>query len=58
MDGTVEPVAEQEWYLTRETTDPSGTVYSVRNRFSGMCLSVDAAAGQRPQRQVRRGTTG
>ncbi|MBT2545206.1 ricin-type beta-trefoil lectin domain protein [Streptomyces sp. ISL-44] len=36
-------IAEQEWYLTRETTDPSGTVYSVRNRFSGMCLSVDAA---------------
>ncbi|MFD6892151.1 RICIN domain-containing protein [Streptomyces sp. NPDC059957] len=34
---------EQQWYLTRETTGPAGSVYSVRNRYSGLCLSVDAA---------------
>lgn len=32
-----------EWHLTWETAGPAGSVYSVRNPFSGLCLSVDAA---------------
>ncbi|WP_329417599.1 RICIN domain-containing protein [Streptomyces sp. NBC_01268] len=35
--------AEQFWRLTPEKTGREGTVYAVRNRFSGLCLSVDAA---------------
>ncbi|MFJ9594443.1 RICIN domain-containing protein [Streptomyces virginiae] len=34
---------EQLWHLTKESGGPAGTVYSIRNRFSGLCLSVDAA---------------
>lgn len=34
---------EQRWHLTPETTGPAGIVYSIRNRQTGMCLSVDAA---------------
>ncbi|MFE7187425.1 RICIN domain-containing protein [Streptomyces erythrochromogenes] len=34
---------EQLWHLTKESSGPAGTVYSIRNRFSGLCLSVDAA---------------
>ncbi|MFF3722395.1 RICIN domain-containing protein [Streptomyces erythrochromogenes] len=34
---------EQLWHLTKESDGPAGTVYSIRNRFSGLCLSVDAA---------------
>ncbi|MFF3215745.1 RICIN domain-containing protein [Streptomyces sp. NPDC002886] len=34
---------EQRWHLTPETTGPAGVVYSIRNRQTGMCLSVDAA---------------
>lgn len=33
---------EQQWHLTRETAGPP-TVYSIRNRFSGLCLSVQGA---------------
>ncbi|MGO4635589.1 RICIN domain-containing protein [Streptomyces sp. 2RAF24] len=40
---TCAPDAEQFWKLTPEKTGRAGTVYSVRNRFSGLCLSVDAA---------------
>ncbi|MFE9633973.1 RICIN domain-containing protein [Streptomyces sp. NPDC006463] len=35
-------IAEQQWYLTRESSGPDGPVYSVRNRYSGLCLSVDS----------------
>ncbi|KJY19477.1 hypothetical protein VR43_20190 [Streptomyces sp. NRRL S-104] len=34
---------EQLWHLTKESSGTAGTVYSIRNRFSGLCLSVDAA---------------
>lgn len=34
---------EQFWQLTPEQIGPHGTVYSVRNRFNSLCLSVDAA---------------
>ncbi len=34
---------EQLWHLTKESGAAAGTVYSIRNRFSGLCLSVDAA---------------
>ncbi|MEV6551135.1 RICIN domain-containing protein [Streptomyces sp. NPDC051597] len=34
--------AEQQWHLTRESAGPPA-VYSVRNRFSGLCLSVEGA---------------
>ncbi|MFD9480422.1 RICIN domain-containing protein [Streptomyces nojiriensis] len=34
---------EQLWHLTKESTGPAGTVYSIRNRFSGLCLSVEGA---------------
>lgn len=34
---------EQQWHITPEGTGPSGQLYSVRNRHSGLCLSVDAA---------------
>lgn len=34
---------EQLWHLTKESAGTAGTVYSIRNRFSGLCLSVDAA---------------
>ncbi|MFD9406777.1 RICIN domain-containing protein [Streptomyces sp. NPDC059989] len=33
----------QFWTLTAEASGPEGTVYAVRNRHSGLCLSVDAA---------------
>ncbi|MFF1478533.1 RICIN domain-containing protein [Streptomyces sp. NPDC058301] len=33
---------EQQWHLTRESAGPPAT-YSVRNRFSGLCLSVQGA---------------
>ncbi|MFD7963663.1 RICIN domain-containing protein [Streptomyces zaomyceticus] len=34
---------EQFWRLTPEHSDRAGTAYALRNRFSGLCLSVDAA---------------
>ncbi|MBD0744193.1 RICIN domain-containing protein [Streptomyces sp. CBMA152] len=34
---------EQQWHLTRESSGPSAAVYSIRNRFSGLCLSVEGA---------------
>nr|WSX47911.1 RICIN domain-containing protein [Streptomyces sp. NBC_00974] len=34
---------EQRWHLTPESTGAADTVYSVRNRYSGLCLSVEAA---------------
>ncbi|WP_345033873.1 serine/threonine protein kinase [Streptomyces sannanensis] len=34
---------EQFWQLTEEGRGSSGTVYSIRNGNSGLCLSVDAA---------------
>ncbi|MER8236508.1 RICIN domain-containing protein [Streptomyces sp. NPDC094049] len=40
---TCTPDGEQFWRLTPETGGPGGAVYSMRNRFSGLCLSVDAA---------------
>ncbi|MFD9796712.1 RICIN domain-containing protein [Streptomyces sp. NPDC059070] len=33
---------EQQWHLTREAAGPPA-VYSIRNRFSGLCLSVQGA---------------
>ncbi|MFC0842648.1 RICIN domain-containing protein [Streptomyces noboritoensis] len=33
---------QQQWHLTRETAGPPA-VYSIRNRFSGLCLSVQGA---------------
>ncbi|MER7540111.1 hypothetical protein ABTX77_35830 [Streptomyces sp. NPDC097704] len=35
--------AEQQWHLTRKTAGPPVAVSSVRNRFSGLCLSVEGA---------------
>lgn len=35
--------AEHFWQLSAEETGPTGAVYSIRNRNSGLCLSVDAA---------------
>lgn len=34
---------EQFWQLTKEGRSASGTVYSIRNGNSGLCLSIDAA---------------
>ncbi|MEV7415474.1 RICIN domain-containing protein [Streptomyces sp. NPDC089919] len=34
---------ERSWYLTQESTGADGPVYSVRNRYSGLCLSVEGA---------------
>ncbi|MFJ6935417.1 RICIN domain-containing protein [Streptomyces sp. NPDC101132] len=46
-DGTVQTGCgerpEQSWYVIQEAAGPAGPVYSVRNRYSGLCLSVDAA---------------